>query len=87
MKLISVERLLFVFRMNEEKVYLQIPIDVPLDYLKTIIEGNENDEILYMPYELTENQLEKLMPFIEKPIIPDFDNFVYFLDCNGIYDW
>ncbi len=87
MKLLSVERLLEVYQKNGDELISEIPLDVAVEQLKNIVVAIDDDDLLYSPYQLNPQQLEKLMRLIPEPVNVDFNSFVYVLGCTGIYDW
>ncbi|TJY66425.1 hypothetical protein FAZ19_05745 [Sphingobacterium alkalisoli] len=47
---------------------------------------NEDDfpDEIYDPYTLTESQVKKLIPFLDKPLSLDFENNLYELSCYEV---
>jgi len=90
-KLLRVERSINIYKRTKSK-YLgdsiqEINIDfISFELLNKIIIANEEDPLLYDPYELNVEQIEKLNTYLENKINPDFKTFEYFLECYGIYE-
>ena len=91
-KLLKEERTINVYKKIKgkflEDAVTEINIDfIPLEFLQEIIVAIDDDPLLYNAYDLNKEQIDKLNPYLEKQIVPDFKRFEYWLECYGIYDW
>lgn len=85
----KLERVIEVYRKTDERnidTYV-INLDAKgiLDVLEDLVLNADDcpDEI-YDPYTLTEDQIKRLRPFLEKPLIMDFENNLYELMCYEV---
>jgi hypothetical protein len=81
----QLQRFISVFDKANEKMLKEINIDyIPLKILRKIFTTKEDDPQLYDPYSIRKKEGLLLTQYLEPPIIFDFDQFIYQLDCFQI---
>jgi hypothetical protein len=86
-KLKGVERFVNTYSIGKEDLVKEIPINISVEILKSVVTPKEGDDLLYMGYILDEKQLHQLSVILGLTIVPRFKLYYYVLECVGTYDW
>ncbi|GHS92930.1 hypothetical protein FACS1894203_5540 [Bacteroidia bacterium] len=79
----KIERLISCFDIKTEKLIREYNIDnIDFETLKEIIKPNKNDPLMYNPYKIKKNQVDKLEKLVDMKF--DLGNYIYQVDCFQI---
>ena len=86
MKLVDIKRKLEVYKIKDNNFVKEYPVNMSVNILKKNVKIKENDELLYLPYKLTNEQVTEIVKHLEQNIKLDFNKYFYVLECEGIYE-